>query len=75
MTPLLFLTRERMLQAQQLIRTENVPFMSSILTASRTPMLCASRKFLKVVGATAAFPVILGAQATTSLTQKKEFHM
>jgi hypothetical protein len=27
------------------------------------------------VGATAAFPVILRAQATTSLTQQKEFHM
>jgi len=38
-------------------------------------MLCARRKFLKVVGATVAFPVILRAQATTSLTQKKEFHM
>jgi quercetin dioxygenase-like cupin family protein len=38
-------------------------------------MLCARRKFLKVVGATADFPVILRAQATTSLTQKKEFHM
>ena len=38
-------------------------------------MLGASRKFLKVVGATAAFAVILRAQATTSLTQKKEFHM
>jgi quercetin dioxygenase-like cupin family protein len=38
-------------------------------------MLCARRKFLKVVGVTAAFPAILRAQATTSLTQKKEFHM
>jgi hypothetical protein len=38
-------------------------------------MLCARRKFLKVVGAAADFPVILRAQATTSLTQKKEFHM
>ena len=38
-------------------------------------MLCARRKFLKVVGATVAFPVILRAQATTSLIEKKEFHM
>ena len=38
-------------------------------------MLCPRRKFLKVVGATAAFPMILRAQGTTSLTQKKEFHM
>jgi hypothetical protein len=27
--------------------TENVAFVSSILTASRTPVLCARRKFLK----------------------------
>jgi hypothetical protein len=38
-------------------------------------MLCPRRKFLKVVRATAAFPVILRAQAITSLTQQKEFHM
>ncbi len=54
--------------------TENVTFMLSILTASRS-MLCARRKFLKVVGAAVAFPVILRAQATTSLTQKKQSHM
>jgi len=34
-------------------------------------MLCPRRKFLKVEGATAAFAVILRAQATTSLTQQK----